>query len=129
MPRIYYQRVSRSDLSRRRKYLGMLLGYSWKRWSREHITELRDPSRRKSTPERIISVTLGDNVIAFEDNLPCSQWRLRRVDTRLMPGADDCARAALVKFIAKRGKPFGMKGSIQRLFHLEVPVMTSNEQL
>ena len=129
MPRIYYQRVSRSDLSRRRKYLGMLLGYFWKRWSREHITELRNPDRQKSTPEGIISVTLGDNVIVFGDDLPCSQWRLRRVNTRLMPGADDCARAALVKVITKRGKPFGMKGPIQRLFPLEVPVMTSNEQL
>ena len=41
-------------------------------------------------------MTVGDIVTLFEDNLPRSQWRLERVDTRLMPGADDCARAAYI---------------------------------
>ena len=113
MPRIYYQRVLCSDLSRRRKYLGVLLGHFWKRWSREYITVLRKRNRRQSTPEKIIPVTVGDTVTVFEENLPRSQWRLGRVDTRLMPGA-------------KSRKPIGIKGPIQRLFPLKVPVVISN---
>ena len=62
--------------------------------SREYITELRNLHFRKSKPEGSISVSVGDVVTVFEDNLPRSQWRLGRVE-QLIPGADDCVRLLL----------------------------------
>lgn len=113
------QAVSSEDLPRRRRYLGLLLEHIWKRWSKEYVTELRNLHRQRSRPESRISISVGDVVTVFEDNLPRSQWRLGRVE-QLIPGADDCVRAAVVRVITKTGRPMTVKRPVQRLFPLEV---------
>ena len=119
--------VSSEDLPRRRKYLGLLLEHFWRRWSREYVTELRNLHRQKSRPRSSIAVSEGDVVTVFEDNLPRSQWKLGRVE-QLIHGADDRVRAAVVKVISKSGRPVTMKRPVQRLFPLEIPVVTNDEQ-
>ncbi|XP_067029774.1 uncharacterized protein [Acropora muricata] len=94
------QAVSFGDLPRIRKYMQLLLEQFWKRRSREYVTELRNLHRHKSRPERSISISVGDVVTLFEDNLPCSQWRLGRVE-QLIPSSDDNVRAAVVRVIRR----------------------------
>ena len=120
------QAVSSEDLPRRRRYLGLLLEHFWKRWSREYVTELRNRHRQHSRPGSRISISVGDVVTVFEDNLPQSQWRLGRVE-QLIPGADNSVRAAVVKVITKTGRPVTIKRPVQKLFPLEV--VTNDEQL
>ena len=119
--------VSSEDLPRRRKYLGLLLEHFWRRWSREYVTELRNLHRQKSRPRSSIAVSEGDVVTVFEDNLPRSQWKLGRVE-QLIHGADDQSRAAVVKVIGKSGRPVTMKRPVQKLFPLEMPVVSNDEQ-
>ena len=120
------QAVSSEDLPRRRRYLGLLLQHFWKRWSREYVTELRNLHRQRSRPESRVSISVGDVVTVFEDNLPQSQWRLGRVE-QLIPGADNCVRAAVIKVITKSGRPMTVKRPVQKLFPLEI--VTHDEQL
>ena len=119
--------VSSEDLPRRRKYFGLLLEHFWRRWSREYVTELRNLHRQKSRPRSSIAVSEGDVVTVLEDNLPRSQWKLGRVE-QLIHGADDRVRAAVVKVISKSGRPVTMKRPVQRLFPLEIPVVSNDEQ-
>ena len=109
------QAVSSEDLPRRRRYLGSLLEHFWKRWSREYVTELRNLHRQRSRPESRMAVSVGDVVTVFEDNLPRSRSRLGRVE-QLIPGADDCVRAAVIKVITKSGRPMTVKRPVQKLF-------------
>ena len=119
--------VSSEDLPRRRKYLGLLLEHFWRRWNRESVKELRNLHRQKSRPRSSISVSEGDVVTVFEDNLPRSQWKLGRVE-QLIHGADDQSRAAVVKVIGKSGRPVTMKRPVQKLFPLGMPVVSNDEQ-
>ena len=118
--------MSSEDLPRRRKYLGLLLEHFCRRWSREYVTELRNLHRQKSRPRSSIAVSEED-VTVLEDNLPCSQWKLGRVE-QLIHGADDRVRAAVVKVISKSGRPVTMKRPVQRLFPLEIHVVSNDEQ-
>ena len=47
---------------------------------------------------------------------------------QLIHGADDRVRAAVVKFISKSGRPVTMKRPVQRLFPLEIRVVSTDEQ-
>ena len=47
---------------------------------------------------------------------------------QLIHGADDRVRAAVVKVISKSGRPITMKRPVQRLFPLEIPVVSNDEQ-
>ena len=78
------QAVLSEDLPRRRRYLGLLLEHFWKRWSREYVTELRNLHRQRSRPESRMSISVGDVVTVFEDNLPQSQetWKSGAIDSR-----------------------------------------------
>ena len=76
--------TSSIDGPRRRKYLRLLLDHFWKRWSKEYLIELRNLYLQKSRPEGSVTISFGDIVTLFEDNLPCSQWRLGRVE-QLIP--------------------------------------------
>ena len=120
------QAVSSDDMPRRR-YLQLLLEHFWKRWSREYVTELRNLHRQKSRPERSISISVGDVVTLFEDNLPRSQWRLGRVE-QLIPSSDDSVRAAVVRVITKTGRPGTVKRPVQKLFPLEVQDCVTNDE-
>ena len=121
------QAASCNDGPTRRKYLRLLLDHFWKRWSKEYVTELRNLHRQRRRPEGSISLSVGDVVTLFEDNLPRSQWRLGRVE-QLIPGTDDNVRAAVVKVITKTGRAMTVKRPVQRLFPLEVREDVTNDE-
>ena len=121
------QAASSNDGPTRRKYLRLLLDYFWKRWRKEYVTELRNLHRQRRRPEGSISLSVGDVVTLFEDNLPRSQWRLGRVE-QLIPGTDDNVRAAEVKVITKTGRAMTVKRPVQRLFPLEVREDVTNDE-
>ena len=85
------QAASCNDGPTKRKYLRLLLDHFGKRWSKEYVTELRNLDRQRRRPEGSISLSVGDVVTLFEDNLARSQWRLGRVE-QLIPGTDDNVR-------------------------------------
>ena len=116
------QSASCNDGPTRRKYL-----HFWKRWSKEYGTELRNLHRQRRRQEGSISLSVGDVVTLFEDNLPRSQWRLGRVE-QLIPGTDDNVRAAVVKVITKTGRAMTVKRQVQRLFPLEVRENVTNDE-
>ena len=74
-----------------------------------------------------ISLSVGDVVTLFEDNLPRSQWRLGRVE-QLIPSTDDNVRAAVVKVITKTGRAMTVKRPVQRLFPVEVREDVTNDE-
>ena len=47
-----------------------------------------------------MAISVGDVFTVFEDYFPPSQWRLGIVE-QLIPGADNCVRAAVIKVITK----------------------------
>lgn len=63
------QAASCNDGPTRRKYRRLLLDHFWKRWSKEYVTELRNLHRQRRRPEGSISLSVGDIVTLFEDNL------------------------------------------------------------
>lgn len=83
------------------------------------LTELRNLQHQCSRPEKSISVLVGDVVSVFEDNIPRSQWRLGRVE-QLIPKADNCVRAAVIKVTTKTGRAMTVKRPVPKLFPLEV---------
>ena len=66
------QAASCRDGPRRRKYLPFLLDHFWKRWNKEYVAILRNLHRQRRIPEDSISLSIGDVVNLFEDNLPRS---------------------------------------------------------
>ena len=116
-----------NDGPTRRKYLRLFLDHFWKRWSKEYVTALRNLHCQRRRPEGSISLSVGDVVTLFEDNLPRSQWRLGRVE-QLIPGMDDNVRAAVVKVITKTGRAMTVKRPVQRLFPLEVREDVTNDE-
>ena len=119
------QAASSNDGPTRRKYLRLLLNHFWKRWRKEYVTKLRNLHCQRRRPEGSISLSVGDVVTLFEDNLPRSQWRLGRVE-QLIPGTD--VRAAVVKVITKTGRAMTVKRPVQRLFPLEVREDVTNDE-
>ena len=111
----------------KKKIFAIVTRSLWKHWSKEYIIELRNLHRQKSRPEGSVTISVGDIVTLFEDNLPRKQWRLGRVE-QLIPNADDNALAAIVRVTTKTGRPMTMKRPVQKLFPLEVREDVTNDE-
>ena len=61
----------------------------------------------------------GDIVVAHDDNLPRTLWRMRRVQD-LLKGNDGYARSAVVRVGEKGKKSLLLRRPVQRLYPLEV---------
>ena len=84
-------------LSKRARYLNLLLDHFWRRWKSEYLLELRDYHRyhqqHKITNTDIIQV--GDVVLVHSSDRPRGFWRLGKVE-ELISGADGRVRGAKV---------------------------------
>ena len=73
---------SNLTLTKRSKFLNMLLEHFWSRWRTEHVTSLQEchksmDSSCKSRPTPVVRV--GDVVTVFEKHIPRARWGVGRV--------------------------------------------------
>ena len=109
------------QVSRRAKYLKILLRHFWKRWYSEYLSELREHHRYSSVKSTAVSPSVqnGDVVIIKEDNVARNLWKLGRVEELIM-SEDSHVRGAIVR-VARAGKPSVLlQRPIQCLYPLEV---------
>ena len=108
-------------LTRRQRYLILLLAHFWTRWSREYVVELREHHHVKGHTSSAPVIREGDIVTVMEEGKTNrGTWKLGRV-VKLLPGADGEVRAATVKLGGqKQGKGVYLNRPVQKLFPVEV---------
>ena len=108
-------------LTRRQRYLILLLAHFWTRWSREYVVELREHHQVKRHTSSAPVIREGDIVTVMEEGKTNrGTWKLGRV-VKLLPGADGEVRAATVKLGGqKQGKGAYLNRPVQKLFNVEV---------
>ena len=100
-------------LTRRQRYLILLLGHFLTRWSREYVVELHERHQVKGHTSSAPVIREGDIVTVMEEGKTNrGTWKLGRV-VKLLPGADGEVRAATVKLGGqKQGKGAYLNASI-----------------
>ncbi|KRY51746.1 hypothetical protein T03_17621 [Trichinella britovi] len=80
-------------LHRSWRYQRNMMEHLWSRWKREYLVTLSAHGKWRQLQQQ---VRVGDIVLVAEQNLPRSQWALRRI-TELQDGIGGVARSARVK--------------------------------
>ena len=108
-------------LTRRQRYLILLLAHFWTRWSREYVVELHEHHQVKGDTSSAQVIREGDIVTVMEEGKTNrGTWKLGRV-VKLLPGADGEVRAATVKLGGqKQRKGVYLNRPVQKLFPVEV---------
>ena len=108
-------------LTRRQRYLILLLAHFWTRWIREYVVELREHHQVKGHTSSAPVIREGDIVTVMEERKTNrGTWKLGRV-VKLLPGADGEVRAATVKLGGqKQEKGAYLNRPVQKLFPVEV---------
>ena len=86
---------TRSELSRRAKYLTTVLSQFWRRWQKEYLTELR-VHHNCQLKNRQPTVNVGDVVCIHKDGTPRLFWNMGVVKS-LITGRDEVHRGAVVR--------------------------------
>ena len=86
---------TRSELSRRAKYLTIVLSQFWRRWQKEYLTELR-VHHNCQLKNRQPTVNVGDVVCIHKDGTPRLLWNMGVVKS-LITGRDGVHRGAVVR--------------------------------
>ena len=110
---------SNLTLTKRSKFLNMLLEFFWSRWRTEYITSLREyyKSMDSSCTSRPTSlVRIIDVVTVFEKHIPRARWRVGRV-IELVRSKDGQCKGARVK-LAKTNTE--IMRPVNQLYPLEV---------
>ena len=107
-------------LSRRHRYISVILSHFWNRWKREYVVELREHHREPRINYKNLShVQVGDIVTVLEEGKSNrTTWKLGRVKS-LHPGRDGCVRGATVD-VSSNGKRVTLRRPLAKLFPLEV---------
>lgn len=119
--------LTHDHLTRRMKYLNVVLNHFWKRWQLEYLLELRESHRHKhasSSSNGATAINTGDVVLLQEDK-PRAFWRLARVK-RLITGRDGRVRAAILTVPSSDGHTSTFQRPIQLLYPLETDGKTSS---
>ena len=89
------------DFSKRYKYILKLVNDHWKRFSRLYLNELRQHINRKEKHSKNNVLNVGNIVlIKVEENVPCTQWRIGKIN-KLVIGKDDQVSGAELVVISK----------------------------
>ena len=102
-------------------YLSKVRDHFWNRWRREYLTDLREYDRGKCESQ-VRTVSIGDVVIVFEENVKRGLWKIGKVE-EVIRGRDGVVRGAKVKVMTK-GKPVLLNRPVQKLYPLEVRTET-----
>ena len=96
-------------------------GVLYCKWRREYLTDLREYHRGKCESQ-VRTVSIGDVVIVFEENVKRGLWKIGKVE-EVIRGRDGVVRGAKVKVMTK-GKPVLLNRPVQKLYPLEVRTET-----
>ena len=107
--------------NKRFHYLSKVRDHFWNRWRREYLTDLREYHRGKCESQ-VRTVSIGDVVIVFEENVKRGLWKIGKVE-EVIWGRDGVVRGAKVKVMTK-GKPVLLNRPVQKLYPLEVRTET-----
>ena len=110
----------REDLSKRARYMKLLLNHFWHRWQMEYLTELRQHHAvQQKTLNKGTIIKEGDLVILKEDKVPRNSWKLGRVKD-LHVGKDGQARGTTATLPREGKKSYQLQRPIQLLYPFEV---------
>ena len=65
--------------NKRFHYLSKVRDHFWNRWRREYLTDLREYHRGKCESQ-VRTVSIGDVVIVFEENVTRGLWKIGKVE-------------------------------------------------
>ena len=109
-----------TQLTRRMKYFSSTINHFWKRWRSEYLAELRESHKHLlGKSRRAPQVSIGDIVIVHDESLPCSFWKLGRVD-KLITGKDGQTRGATVSIASNGRHSTSLNRPLQLLYPLEI---------
>ena len=112
--------TTQDDITCRAKYLSITINQFWERWRKEYLLELREAHKQHSQKSNMPNISVGDVVIIHDDDQARCMWKLGRVE-KLLVGADDEIRAAVLK-VAGHGRAANhLQRPVQKLYPLEMP--------
>ena len=98
--------------NKRFHYLSKVRDHFWNRWRREYLTDLREYHKGKYEVQ-LRTVSVGDVVIVYEENVKWGGGLEDRESGRSNPGGDGVVRGAKVRVITK-GKPVVINRPVQK---------------
>ena len=111
--------TTQDDITCRAKYLCITINQFWERWRKEYLLELREAHKQHSQKSNMPNISVGDVVIIHDDDQARCMWKLGRVE-KLLVGADDEIRAAVLK-VAGHGRAANhLQRPVQKLYPLEM---------
>ncbi|XP_044183283.1 uncharacterized protein LOC122963962 [Acropora millepora] len=93
-------------LTRRQRYVTLLLSHFWNRWKKEYVVELREHHRalEKGAASNSSSIQTGDIVTEMEEGKSNrGMWRLGKI-LDVHPGNDGLVRGATIEVASDNGK-------------------------
>ena len=87
--------LTHDHLTRRMKYLNVVLNHFWKRWQLEYLLELTESHRQQYAGSSSNDATTisTDDIVLLQEDKPRALWRLARVK-QLITGQGGRVRAA-----------------------------------
>lgn len=111
------------SLTKRMKYLQLLIDSYWGRWRNEYLTQLREYQK---IGVDVKFIEKGDIVVIFDHQLKRNRWKLGKV-VKLIQGSDNIPRAAILRTNTNQ-----IKRPVTKLYPLEVKCnvkVTEDEEL
>ena len=110
---------SREFITRRMRYIAVLLGHFWKRFNREYLLSLHEFHNLAIKGCSFDVISKGSVVSVEEDNQLRGGWKLGKIE-EVHTRNDGKVRGCKVKVITNTGKPSFINRPINRLYPLEV---------
>ena len=118
--------LTHDHLTRRMKYLNVVLNHFWKRWQLEYLLDLRESHPQQYAAHNcddVTTINAGD-VVLLQEEKRHAFWRLAIVK-QLIKGRDGRVRAAILAVPSDDGQTSAFQRPIQLLYPLETDVKTN----
>ena len=122
------QPKTREFITRRMRYVAVLLGHFWKRFNKEYLLSLREFHNLAIKECSFDVISKGTVVSVQEDNQPRGSWKLGKIE-EVHTGNDGKVRGCKVKVITNTGKPSFINRPINHLYPLEVVESDSSSNI
>ena len=111
-------------LTRRQRYLILLLSHFWNRWRNDYVLSLREHLRNVVKRNDAPVITVGDIVTVMAENKSHrGSWKLAKVE-EVIKGTECEIRGARLCTSSAGGRSMVMSRHLQKLFPLEVRALT-----
>ena len=111
--------MSSAALTRRMQYLNTILNHFWVRWRREYLLELRETHRYAHVQNSPNTISVGDVVLVYDEDLPRTLWKTAVVED-LIQGNDGLVRGAHIRVKSGADKLSTLQRPVQLLYPLEI---------